>query len=253
MIGQTAEPDRLLLAGEVDGDLGALSYLIGIAQQESCQAIVQLGGLGYQPRQSRGAAFLASAELLLRSARLPLYFIDGEGDDDNELARSKRWMRGRAVVVSDHLLYLPRSTRFTWGGVRFLAIGGLNPIERIGSEAGLLTSGAEGIGGAADQEAASQRRADVLLIHDCPEQIGTQPLRAGTEDDNSPRGFLDQVIDRFQPQLIAHAHSDRGYDGLYTNSALGFSLRIVGLGAAVAGEGGCRIIDLDEIRSEASE
>ena len=114
------------------------------------------------------------------------------------------------VEVTDRILWAPRGHRWTWQGVRFLALGGAFSIDRRDRK---LDSGRWGwfkeevITAEEAQRAIAGGPADVLLTHDAP--VGALPMVAGGRYDpatlQSAR-HVQEVASATKPKLLLHGH-----------------------------------------------
>lgn len=168
------DPRRLLLAGDVHGNEWWIAVLAGVAARLDCDAILQVGDFGYDPRDKAGRRFLRRADAAMDLFGLRLFWIDGNHDNHDALAAEARDDNGMTVIGS-LLRHLPRGYRWEWSGVRFGALGGAFssdweerkkrgdwwPAEALTDE---------------DVEALGHERLDVLVTHDAP--IGV-PLNSG--------------------------------------------------------------------------
>lgn len=244
------EPRRILVAGDVHMDSAWMRELIEIARAERCQTIVQLGDLGFFPRRSAGARFLARAEERLGQADITLVFIDGNHDDLDSLAQSTRRMAGPFAEISEYVLYAPRGTRFEWCRVRFLAVGGAYSIDqgwRIRAELQPRTLWwPNEVLSDSDVELASRGGdVDIVLAHDCPAGVEIPGLLA-IPDAEENRRQLARVVDATRPQLLLHGHFHFRIEGVYENTALGLCVPTIGLAAEHNARDSYMVIDLDK-------
>jgi len=75
------EPSRLLVAGDLHADESWFENLVYYAREQRCQAILQLGDLGYWPRIKHYDDFLRTLPRQLEGADLDLYFVEGNHED----------------------------------------------------------------------------------------------------------------------------------------------------------------------------
>lgn len=244
------EPRRILVAGDVHMYGSWMRELIEVARAEHCQAIVQLGDLGFFPRRTAGARFLATAEECLGEAGITLVFIDGNHDDLDSLALSTRRMVGPFAEISQNILYVPRGTRFEWHGVRFLAVGGAYSIDQHWRRVAELRPRTlwwpSEVLSDSDVELASRGGdVDILLAHDSPAGVEIPGLQTIPDADENRRQ-LARVVDATRPQLLLHGHFHFRIEGVYENGALGLRVPTIGLAAEHNGRDSYIVIDLDE-------
>lgn len=125
-----SDPIRLLVAGDTHGNqLHWEHVLLPAAREHQVDAIVQLGDLGYWPLTGEGLDYLAWLSAELDDADLSVIFVDGNHEDHRALRQLPARPDG-FVEVTDRILWAPRGHRWTWQGVRFLALGGAYSIDR---------------------------------------------------------------------------------------------------------------------------
>jgi hypothetical protein len=87
--------------------------------------ILQLGDFGY----TLDAAFMRRVERTLARTGLHLVFVDGNHEAFTYLYRYPIGGNGLRTLTP-HIHQLPRGFRWTWAGVRFLALGGAYSVDR---------------------------------------------------------------------------------------------------------------------------
>lgn len=242
------DPRRLLLAGDVHGNEWWVAVLAGVASRLGCDAILQVGDLGYDPRDKAGRRFLRRADAAMDLFGLRLFWIDDNHDNHDALAAEARDDNGMTVIGS-RLRHLPRGRRWEWSGVRFGALGGAFspdweerkkrgdwwPAEAVTDE---------------DVEALGHEPLDVLVSHDAP--IGV-PLNSGLRlvpvdemrgEENRHR--VGRAVERTLPRLLVHGHWHHRYsfelswidhDATEASGSVQWaSTQVEGLGADIDGD-----------------
>lgn len=217
-IDPLAEPTRIAVAGDWHGNAVWAYDAAATAVAADAQAIVHVGDFGYrfQPH------YLRVLDKALAAGRVPLLFVDGNHEDHRWLARQPVDERGLRRI-SDWVWHLPRGFRWTWHGLRFLALGGAHSVDGIWRrEQNLMWQREERLTTADVARAVAGGHADVLVAHDCPTGI---PI-PGVDDRAEPapfpeiellraeehRGILRQVVDQTQPRVIWHGHYHVAYE-----------------------------------------
>lgn len=122
--------EAILLAGDTHGDIKHCLYLLNMAEKQGIQTIFQLGDFGYWEHNAEGKAFLDHLARFLADHELDWYWLDGN-HENHTLLRSTYPPRADGLVeIRPRLTYVPRATRWVWGGVQFLAIGGAYSIDK---------------------------------------------------------------------------------------------------------------------------
>ncbi len=209
----TAEPARLLIAGDTHGNwLHWKHVLLPAAREHQVDGVVQLGDFGYWPLTGDGRDYLKVLTGRLAKADLWVVFVDGNHEDHKALLELPRRPDG-FVEVTDRILWAPRALRWTWQGVHFLALGGAFSIDRQRRK---LDSGRWGwfreemITPEQAKRAAAGGPTDVLLTHDAP--LGARPrVRLEGVPKYSPGTqqslrLVQEVAEATKPKLLLHGH-----------------------------------------------
>lgn len=245
-----AEPARIAVAGDWHANTGWAYDACRWAIHEGADAIVHLGDFGYyfQPQ------YLHMLDQALSYAGVPLLFVDGNHEDHRWLARQPLDERGLRRL-SDWVWHLPRGFRWTWAGLRFLALGGAHSVDSIWRRReGHLWQREERITVDDVVRAADGGPADVLVAHDCPAGVPIPGIDVDRVDApqwpqiellraEEHRGILRGVVEAVQPRAIWHGHyhvayeayADFGYGPVLTvgldcdGTSMAENMRIVGL------------------------
>ncbi len=206
------DPSRLLVPGDTHGNcLHWEDVLLPAAQEHQVGGIVQLGDFGYWPLTGEGRDYLARLSSALDSSDSWIVFVDGNHEDHEALRKLPTRPDG-FVEVTDRILWAPRGHRWTWQGVRFLALGGAYSIDRRDRK---LDSGRWGwfkeevITPEQAKRAIAGGPADVLLTHDAP--AGALPTLAGMLTRYDPYTLqsarhVQEVAEATKPKLLLHGH-----------------------------------------------
>lgn len=264
------EPNRLLLAGDVHGNVSHLEYIFKVAQKESCDAIVQLGDFGFWPHTESGQRFLRRTKMLILSTGIPLWWLDGNHSNHailNEMPIDPEtglrpmvdatYWRDRSFSI-EPFAHLPRGFRWEWNDVKFCAFGGASSIDKPWrvraeqatnkpqtlwwpqetiTEADLLRFGAGDLS-----------PVDIMLTHDVPWGVDCPTLRDQVPnlypDSDRNRKALAAAVDMVQPALIVHGHMHEYYTATYEGD--GWEGQVVGLHCDGHGAASHLTIDLDD-------
>ena len=221
----TTTVERVLLVGDTHANVRWARHAIDRAGKLGVDLVLQLGDFGYWPRFEDGRRFLAGVEAECAAHDLPLWFIDGNHEDHVRLASTTT--PPGPVALTDHVMYVPRGTRWQWGTTRWLAVGGASSVDR-----GWRTDGidwfAEEFMTPEQQTAIEQAGpADVVVAHDAPwgvpflttrlnqttppEDRGDWPADALTDSDAHQRR-LRAVAEAVRPRQWYHGHHHVRYD-----------------------------------------
>ena len=216
-------PVRVAFAGDWHMNTAWARRAIAYAAEHDADVILHLGDFGY----TFDADFMTGVEEALADADLPLLFVDGNHEDFDHLYAWPVAENGLRRLT-DHVWHLPRGLRWTWAGIRFLALGGATSVDRRHRVPGSSWWPQEAITTADAARAIAGGPADVLLTHDCPAGTGIGPDPGTTsrwipEDAmaaaEAHRALLRGVVDAVQPRRIWHGHFHRCY---WTRTDLGY-------------------------------
>lgn len=256
--GQLADVQRVLVVGDVHMHLDWFWQLAKAADETGCQAIVQLGDLGYLPATREGHGLLNELQRMLAALDLPLLFVDGNHDDHDALRRSwrpaSRRRVGPFVELDANLFYLPRGCRFSWRGVNVLAVGGAFSIdrdwrlqlERMSGASRTLWWPEEVLSDEDVRRASTAGPADIILAHDCPAGVVIPDIDVVVAKADENRRRLAQIVDATRPTLLLHGHYHQRVAGTYRKRLLGLEVQTVGLAHEHTGRDGWLILDLDQ-------
>lgn len=209
-----ADPERIAFAGDWHANGNWAPYAAQYAADQGADVIVHVGDFGYLFKPS----YLASLSLTLSNLDLHLLFVDGNHEDH-------QWLRRQPVnadgirPIARRIFHLPRGFRWTWQGVRFLALGGAHSVDgTYRRSAGHLWQSEEAITATEAVQATAGGPADVLISHDCPTGVeipGLAPPGTFPEDEirrsEEHRRILRHVVDQVKPSMIWHGHYHSAY------------------------------------------
>ncbi len=213
-----AEPHRIAVAGDWHGNSVWGYDACRLAVLSGASAIVHLGDFGYYFRPQ----YLKNLDYALGDDAVPLLFVDGNHEDHRWLAQQPVDERGLRRL-SDWVWHMPRGFRWTWAGLRFVALGGAHSVDGIWRrERNQLWQREERITIADVTRTVAGGRADVLVSHDCPAGV---PIPGVDIDREQPppwpqiellraaehRGILRGVVEAVQPRRIWHGHYHVAY------------------------------------------
>jgi predicted phosphodiesterase len=210
-------PARVALVGDWHANSRWATTAIQHAADQGAQVILHTGDYGY----TYPDRFVQTVERELARHHMWLLFVDGNHDHHPWLAARPRTVGGLGRV-SAHVWHLPRGSRWTWSGVRFLACGGAYSVDRPYRVPGVSWWKEETISAVDVARCADGGGVDVLISHDAPSGY-TIP---GVDDRNPPSWFdpteimrgqehrqvLRRVVDATQPAVVFHGHYHTYYE-----------------------------------------
>lgn len=206
-------PKRIAFAGDWHGSRSWAVRAVEYAAEQGADVIVHAGDFGYfQP------AYLPGVTSALAAADMHLLFVDGNHEHHRWLLWQQLDAEGLRPLTG-RIHHLPRGFRWTWDGVRFVALGGAHSVDGIWRRRdGDLWQPEERITDGQAAQVAADGQANVLISHDCPAGFdipglpppGTFPeieiLRA-----EEHRRILRGVVDAVRPRMIWHGHYHSAY------------------------------------------
>lgn len=205
-----ATPGRIAFAGDWHANPGWARKAIAYAHGEDADVILHLGDFGYHFFPN----FLDPVTELLQEFQLPLLFVDGNHENFDTLYQYPVDEQTGLRQLTDWIWHLPRGFRWSWDGVRFLALGGAHSIDRKMRTPGQSWWFQETITDADVDVAVSGGETDVLISHDCPTGVTIPGIAEGEwrwdlQELTSSKVHqlqLRRVVDAVQPLFIWHGH-----------------------------------------------
>lgn len=248
---------RFLVAGDTHGDNAWMSRLVGYAEKREIGTIVQLGDFGFD-HDREGRKFLDKTSSKLNHAGVDLYFVDGNHDNHPVLWSSYAPNPDGFCEVRERLYYLPRGTHFSWGGVRFLALGGAYSIDkksRLEEEQWLNAPGTlwwptETITAEQRELAIAGGPVDVMFTHDCPWGVSIAGINNEFWESNENRRQVAEVVRAVKPAMLFHGHYHErltavyGWDETLGSNRIHYETQVEGFSCNGFGTDAWGVVDL---------
>lgn len=206
--------DRVLLAGDLHGDLGWAMTLVDIAAALGCQVVLQLGDFGAL-WPGDGGRFERRLGQHLEHAGVWLVYVDGNHEGWHRLATlDSRAAPDSFVAVCPHVLHAPRGLRWVWGGVRFGALGGAYSTDRMHRREGRDLWASLEAPTRDDVLRLGNAPLDVLVTHDAPLEspLGSRAITPYDEQcARQVRRLISEAVWRTEPALLVHGHWHQRY------------------------------------------
>lgn len=203
---------NILVAGDTHGDSTWFHYLFEKAERFACDRILQVGDFGFWPHMASGLAFLDEVEALTASHDIEVFFIDGNHENHDLLAEASNGVG----EVRDGVWWLPRGHRWSWGGVRFGALGGAHSIDWRAREVGVSWWPQEQVG-QEDVDRLGDDPLDVLVTHDVPASFAIpykRPIHPADELRSlESRELIDSAVRATGAELVLAGHWHERWSG----------------------------------------
>lgn len=256
------ETKKIILAGDTHGDANHVKTLLEKARDIEADAVFVLGDFGIWDHHD-GGHFTDTVSKMAQRYQISVCFLAGNHDNYDLLfqweAENSRTRDG-FVYVKEGLFYSPRGHRWTWGGVRFLSLGGAYSIDKdwriqedkrdlerarlrqqygqinaTRGEKWLLKTGQyhwwhqEEISEQEMRDAMVGGPVDVMLAHDKPRSAEVDWNRKDLPECWPNQDRLQSVVDAVLPRLYVHGHLHYAYETVLANADLDHETFVKGL------------------------
>jgi Icc-related predicted phosphoesterase len=245
---------KIVLAGDTHGDSDHVGVLLEKAKDIEADAIFILGDFGIWDHHDKGA-FTDEVSRLANCYEIPVCFLPGNHDNYDllfEWEATKPRTSDGFFEIRPGLFYSPRGHRWTWGGVRFLSLGGAYSVDKYWrvqqDNTALMLAERRTVDGLVlrdsdryilensgqyrwwRQEEISEQEmrdamvggpVDVMLAHDKPRNSRPDWNRKDLEECWPNQERLQAVVDAVLPRLYLHGHLHYAYSDLLEHATLG--------------------------------
>ncbi|MFE2994118.1 metallophosphoesterase [Nocardia sp. NPDC059246] len=203
-------PAKVGIAGDWHANQHHAKRAIRWAAEQGAQAILHVGDFAFDMRPN----FFAAVQRALEDTRLVLGWVDGNHDHHERLSALVTEHGRTAIPLRPNIFYLPRTYRWTWSGVQFLALGGAHSVDRPWRTPGREWWPGETISIAEAQRATDDGPADVMITHDVPAGVRIPCIEGNPlgfpareiEAAEQHRELLRRVVDQVQPKHLFAGH-----------------------------------------------
>lgn len=249
----TYEPKRILIAGDIHGNLHWVDWLYKQAAEYECDAIFQLGDFGYWEHEPKGIRFLDYIERRAAEVfNIPFYWLDG--NHENHILLWNKYSETNAegfVPVRSEVFYSPRGHTWEWHGKKFLTVGGAYSVDINYRTVGKSWWPTESIDNDDVAKASAVGKVDILLSHDVPDGVDIAKhfmLQRGTflkniRECERERKQLRRVVDAVEPEIVYHGHYHLRYNDFLTLDN-GKVIPVSGLACDEMGNESALVLDL---------
>lgn len=250
------DPTRVLTAGDWHGNTRWARAVIDLIPEllpgEANPVILHAGDFGIWPG-GNGNAYLKNVTNALAEHNAELWFVDGNHEDHDRLAR-ERWghQPDEAVRITRNVTWLPRGHRWTWHDRSWLAMGGATSVDRPARAPGVSWWPDEAITIEQATDACDAGPADVMVTHDCPDGVPLnlpRPAPAWWElgPAEAHRELLRRIVDTVRPSWLIHGHYHLFHQ---TDVDFGYPLQVTGLNCDDTLFGNYRVLNVTDMTWE---
>ena len=231
---------RVLVVGDTHGNTKWwLDHVIPMAKRNGAEGIVQAGDFGLWMDRN-GDRYLDVVNQALEDNGLWCMFVDGNHENFDALLKLP--LRGDGLrEVRPRILHLPRGHRWTWQGLKFLALGGAASVSSNRRVEFFNWWSQESITGGEVAVSSAGGKCDVLISHDAPLDVRLQGFTPHAPSEAN-RGALQTVVDATEPRLLFHGHMHHAYRARLDKTAT----LVVGLDKA-EDMGNCVLLDIAKL------
>lgn len=214
------DPDRIAFAGDWHADGQWAQHMIRIAAENDCQAIIHTGDFGFR----FGRNFVHAVRHALTDTGVHLYFVRGNHDDPDHLARWPIDDDGFGTPLyggtgAEYLHYIPQGHRWSWWNLTFMGLGGAHSVDRPWRTPYVDWWPGEWISSRDVDYAMRDGKVDIMITHDLPGDARLPNDRKSTywpptelAAAEQHRQILQAVVDQVQPELLVHGHFHQRYE-----------------------------------------
>jgi len=206
---------RILLAGDLHGQLDSASQVIEAATEENIDLIIQLGDFGFIWKDDDLSKFNKLNDMLTESKKT-MFFLDGNHENFDLLNRLGANTENLTITqLQSRVYYLPRGYRFNIDGVKFMSFGGATSVDQDSRVHFISWFPQEAITDVQVRKV-TEEPVDILLTHDCPELTGTLRTYLNQTEFTWPdrlirsswgnRMRLYEIYDKVKPKILVHGH-----------------------------------------------
>lgn len=123
---------RILMTGDTHGNIGHVRHLLEVAKEHGCDRIMVCGDFGAWEHMPDGVRFMDKIDLSANMKNIPIYWVDGNHDKTSLVLEQYADAVDPEgfLLVRNYVRYACRGHRWTWGGVRFIALGGAYSVDK---------------------------------------------------------------------------------------------------------------------------
>ncbi|MFE7744386.1 metallophosphoesterase [Nocardia sp. NPDC057455] len=215
---ESLNPIKVVGAGDWHGNGNFAVRAVRYAADQGADVILHVGDFAFD----FAPKYMAALQRALEDTGLTLGFVSGNHDSYDYLDKREAEHGCTAIPLRPNIYYLPRCYRWSWNGIRFLAMGGAVSVDRQWRIPGREWWDRETITFREAQKATDDGLVDVMICHDVPAGVHI-PGIAG-----NPHGFpqreidaseqhrylLRQIVDQVQPKLVFSGHYHCRHTGI---------------------------------------
>lgn len=260
----TRVPKRIVFAGDWHGNANFALAATALAHYEhKADVILHTGDFGYDFTPG----FLAALNDLLMRQNMALMFVDGNHENFDWLLSQPVDKKTRLRPLAERIWHIPRGTKWTWGGVRFLGLGGAVSIDKLARVPGESWWPQEALTSPQLIKARRVGQVDVMITHDCPTDVFIPGVDDGRPvpvswrpmlaECHANRAKLAGVVNAVKPWLLVHGHYHVRYSQLVkalaprSGGGVVHGYKVIGLDCDVRAQDNMQVFDLEELRSDA--
>lgn len=224
---------KILMAGDIHGDLPHAQYLVKIAKKKGCDRILQLGDFGHWPHYRDGIVYLDQLSLYADLNNILVYWVDGNHDSVSRVYENHGQPEDLDaegfIRIRKQIRYAPRGHRWIWDGCRFIALGGawsvdqewrLDLEKKRAKKAGLTPGAFANTQWFPEEQMTDEDMdkiledmsiVDVIVAHDKPRAANPGWNRRDFADCMPNQDRLQRAVNMLRPAAFFHGHLHHNY------------------------------------------
>lgn len=215
------DPQKIMVAGDWHGNEFWAVKMLEYGAEQGADVCVHVGDFGFWRDNNQSNLYLKTLEKKLNALGIMLYWVDGNHEDHDRIARQ---LPGRELTVMGeypHIIHLPRGFRWNWWGQTWMALGGAYSVDRHMRVKGKSWWPEETL---SDEDIAYAKRdgeVNIIVAHDAPFDAEIPGIsKVGGPSMFPPEAIVaseyhrlsvQEVYDAKKPSVFIHGHYHRRY------------------------------------------
>lgn len=202
----TENPQRVLFAGDIHGDINHAQWVIETAHNTECTHIIACGDFGYWVHMPRGQKFVNAVANMAKKHNIKFLWVDGN-HENHDILRDLADEHGDDAPINtpnEWVQWIPRGCKFQIGTTTFMGYGGAYSVDWMQREEGLSWWRGELIN-PYHVDLLDDEHVDILVTHEAP--LGKE---ISYKDDIpvsvAQRALVSEIVNKVTPDVVVCGH-----------------------------------------------